>query len=262
MGVIIDYLIWYLINRIYELKIIRTASACIQITEALRQGLSQLLNREVYLIRNGFDPAHFSNRPRPQPSSEAFTLSFIGTLHSHTDTDVFFEGFSKFVTARNITSELCRIEFIGDTCGHKRIEKSFTGFPEMKKFIHYRQAVSQTEANDMMCRSHILLLFPLDMAGCCPAKTYEYLASGRPILVTPTGMHRGEIRKILERTHGGRIFGTPEAVAGWIAGKYDEFLKTGQVKSTTELTTLGDYNRKNQVQYLARILDATIAGAE
>jgi glycosyltransferase involved in cell wall biosynthesis len=262
LGVKKEYLIWYLINRIYELKIVRTASACIHITEALRQGLSQLLKRKVHLIRNGFDPEHFNTQPKPQPSSEAFTLSFIGTLHSHTDTDVFFEGFSKFIKERNISPDLCRIEFIGDTYGHKRIEKSFAGFPQMKKFVHYRQSVSQTEANAMMCRSHILLLFPLDMAGCCPAKTYEYLASGRPILVTPIGLHRGEIRKILERTRGGKIFGTPEEVAGWIAGKFDEFLKTGHVKSTTDLSTLGDYNRKNQVQYLARILDATIAGPE
>ena len=51
LGVKKEYLIWYLINRVYELKIIRSASACIQITEALRQGLSKLLKREVHLIR-------------------------------------------------------------------------------------------------------------------------------------------------------------------------------------------------------------------
>lgn len=253
-----EYVIWFLISRIYERIITRTASGFIHIAEPLRAGLQEMIHRPVHLIPNGFDPEKFRERLQYLPSKKVFTLSFVGTLHTNTKTDVFFEGFHKFVCEHHVSSEMCRIQFVGDILGHKAALQRYSGFHEISGFITFKPPVSQGEANEVMCRSHILLSFPLDMEGCFPAKTYEYLASGRPILVTPDGRYRGVIRHVLSQTGGGVILNSPEQIASWLGMKYQEFRSTGSVTSKTDHSSIWKYSREKQVQILAQVLENTI----
>ena len=257
-GIKKEYLIWILVNRIYERKLTRTAAAIIQNTETVQKGLMKMLGREVYLVRNGFDPDNFQGKNRFTPDKKIFTISFIGTLHSNTITDVFIEGFHRFVKENKITPETCKLELIGNTIGYRRIEKTYQNFFETNKFISYRPPVSQRKANEKMCRSHILLLFPFDMRGCIPAKTYEYLASGRPILVSPSGRYQVSVRKLIAKTRSGVILSSREEVAEWLKTKYEEFISTGCVRSFTNWSAVKKYSREYQVKKVAKILKRTI----
>lgn len=259
LGIRKEYVIWFFISRAYESRIAKSASGFIQIAEPLRNGLMKTIHREIHLIRNGFDPEKFERRSQYLPSKKIFTISFIGTLHTNTRTDMFFEGFHRFVRAHRISPSVCRVEFIGDTVGYRTIEQDYDGFGDIAEFITFYPSVSQEEANEMMCRSHLLLSFPLDMRGCCPAKTYEYLASRRPILVSPDGLHRGVIREILEKTKGGVILNSPEEIADWLGMKFREFQDTGHVKSSTDWSAVQEYSRERQVRVLAQILEEAVA---
>lgn len=257
-GIKKEYLIWFLLNRIYEQKLIKTAAAIIHITETLQKGLKKMLGSEVHLVRNGFDPDNFQKKKRFSPDKKIFTIAFIGTLHSNTTTDVLMGGFHRFVKESSITPATCKLELIGDTNGYKRIEKTYKKFFEINNFVSYRPPVSQKKANEKMCRSHVLLLFPFDMRGCVPAKTYEYLASERPILVTPAGKYQEEIRRVIAKTRSGIILNCRDEVADWLKTKYEEFISTGCVGSFTNWPEVKKYSREYQVQKVAKILKREI----
>jgi len=257
-GIKKEYFIWMLVNRIYERKLAKTATEIIQNTETAQKNLAKLLGRKVNLIRNGFDPDNFRDKNKATPDKKVFTISFIGTLHSNTITDVFIGGFHKFIKENKITPKTCKLELIGNTNGFKRIEKTYQNFSDIRKFVSYIPPVSQKRANEKMCRSHILLLFPFDMRGCIPAKTYEYLASGRPILVTPAGRYQDGIKKLIEKTKSGVVLNSQEEVTEWLKSKYEEFISTGFVKSYTLKSVVEKYSRKYQVKNLAEILKHTL----
>ena len=93
------------------------------------------------------------------------------------------------------------------------------------------------------------------MDGCTPAKTFEYLASGRPILVTPGGKHRGAIKDILKRAGAGLVVDSAEEVAQWLDIRYGEFQRTGEVSSAADSEYVTQYSRKEQTRRVAEILD-------
>lgn len=254
-----EYFIRMGVNRIWEKKIANTASAFIHISEPLQIGLIKTINRAVFHIPNGYDASNFKYASKYLPDKKKFTISFIGTLHNNTNTDVFMEGFYRFVRAKRISPKNCKIEFIGDTNGHKRIKFTYPNYKKIDKFFKFIPPVAQEEAIKRMCRSHILLSFPLNMEGCCPAKTYEYLASGRPILVSPDGKFLDVIRKILNQTNGGVILNSPEEIEKWIKIKFDEFSETGIVRSCTIQTAILEYSRENQVELLSQILNKVMS---
>lgn len=254
-----EYIIRSPINRFLERRITKSASALIHISEPLRHGLARMLNRHVYLIPNGYDPENFEKLRTCEPDGKVFTLSFIGTLHNNTTTAIFMEGFHRFVGDEKVSPTECRVEFIGDTKGHLRIAREYEKFSKIDSFFAFKPSMSQFDANEKMCRSHVLLSFPLDMEGCFPAKTFEYLASGRPVLVSPDGRYRGVIRDVLARTGGGVILNSPAEVAEWFSSKYKEFLRTGYVESDTDREAVREYSRERQVHFLAGILDKVSA---
>ena len=258
LGIHKEYFVRELANRIWEKRLTKTAAALIQISEPLQQDLAQSLNRKVYLIPNGYDPDNFRHADNPGPGRQKFTISFIGTLHNNTDTTAFMAAFERFVESENISSERCEVRFVGDPNGFQRVRQTYPNFASIERFFHFEPAVSQQEATQRMCRSHILLSFPLDMRGCCPAKTYEYLASGRPILVSPDGKYRDVIKKTLGHTNGGVVLNTPAEIKEWLQHKFNEFSNTGTVKSQTNRKAVQIYSRENQVRTLSQILSGAI----
>jgi glycosyltransferase involved in cell wall biosynthesis len=231
----------------------------IHINEPLAGGLSSLLSRKVRIIPNGYDPEQFDTYRGRVSKEPPFTISFVGTLHANTNPYVFLEGFRMFSSRRNLAPSDCRVSFTGD--GFWGVKEVYRRFDEIESFVSLDRAVPQNQAVERMCSAHVLLLFPLDMEGCTPAKTFEYLASGRPILVTPDGKHRGAIKDILNRTGAGLVVDSAEEIAQWLDVRYEEFQRTGEVASEADSKHVTLYSRKEQTRQVAEILDALSEGA-
>jgi glycosyltransferase involved in cell wall biosynthesis len=231
----------------------KSAGALIHNTKSHSHKLSEILNREVETIPNGYDPEQFDKYRGQMSGKSPFTLSFVGTLHTNTNPYVFLEGFYLFVTKTGLGPDDCNVTFTGS--GFWEVENRYARFASIRPFVTLEPAVAQEEAVRRMCSADILLSFPLDMEGCIPAKTYEYVASGRPILLSPGGEHRGAIKDVLDRTRSGVVLDSPEEIAQWLEKRYEEFLKTGMVPSQTDLYAATVYSRQKQASKLAEILD-------
>lgn len=252
--------IWFIFSRIYERKIVRSASAIIHIEENYSKQLERILKKRVYYIPNGFDPWKFKKFYQIKSDSSIFRLSCIGTKHPAENPTIFLEGFHIFVNENKISPEKCKIEFIGH--GHENIKKEFAAFHKIEKYINFKPPISQDKAIKIMHRSHILLLFSSNIEGVCSAKMFDYLASKRKILVTPNGKHISLIKKILCKTDGGLVLNNSEQIANWLKERYDEFVKTKQIKSNTKWSEVKKYSRKKQVKKLSKILENAISKRE
>lgn len=256
LGLKKEYAVVIMRNRPTEKRLMKRASALVHISEPLQKGLSKYLNRDVALIPNGYDPELVSSFESCKPRGSVFTISFVGTLHTNTNPQVFLEGFRRFVEKLNLSPETCRLSFTGS--GFWFLEEEYELFDKIRPFIQLEREVSHEEALKRMHEAHVLLSFPLDMEGCFPAKTYEYFASGRPILVSPDGKYRGTVRGILEMTKAGIVLNSPEEIANWLAIKYKEFQKTGGVHSDTDMKAVKEFSRDKQTEKLAHILNEIV----
>ena len=135
LGIQKEYILRRFINRIWERKIIRSASEIIHISQPLQATLGNMIKRNVHHIPNGFDPENFENNHTYIPDDKVFTISFIGTLHNNTNTDVFIGGLHQFIRENEIGPQGCKIEFIGDLPGFEIITKSYPEFFQISKFF-------------------------------------------------------------------------------------------------------------------------------
>ncbi|MBN1273259.1 MAG: hypothetical protein JXB26_13410 [Candidatus Aminicenantes bacterium] len=253
LGIKKEYAVVFMRNRLLEKRIMKQASSLIHISEPLQKGLRKYLNLDVHLIPNGYDPDLFAGFRSCKPGRSVFFISFVGTLHTNTNPYVFLEGFRYFVEQFSLSPETCRLSFTGSGFWH--LEKEYRFFGDIRPLVNFEGNLSHEEALKRMHKAHVLLSFPLDMDGCIPAKTYEYIASGRPILVSPDGKYRGAIRNLLEMTKAGIILNSPKEISSWLGIKYREFQKTGEVRSCAGMKAVDKFSREKQTEKLASILN-------
>jgi glycosyltransferase involved in cell wall biosynthesis len=170
---------------IFERWIVNHANAVVFVTEANRADFAghygETLARRFYVVPNGCDLADF-NGLVPGPPSERFVLLHAGSLYGARDPSPLFRAVAAAVANGTIDAREFRIRLIGrigvpglDLGGLVRnlgIETLVEVVPHMP-----RRMVLQ----EMLNASALLVVQPITRVSV-PAKLYEYLAAGRPIL--------------------------------------------------------------------------------
>ncbi len=169
---------------------------------------SELASKSV-VIPNGWDPAAVGSPPSQKTSREssaALTITFAGSVGSHTPIDGFLDSFGRLISRRRARGlpEL-KLQFIGRR--DARAEKALTQFGEQASIVLHGH-ISQQEAVAAMRASDMLLIINTEnLARYIPGKLYDYLASGTPILSFGKG---GEIERILGVTGAGVVISEKE----------------------------------------------------
>lgn len=154
------------------------------------------------VIENGYDEESFAGVPRDPASGRslnvgAFTLLHSGVVYpSERDPTQFFVAIRQLVESGRIRGgELvvrfrasCHDEFLRNLARQHRVE----AFIELLPPLPYRVALEE-----MSCADALLVLQAADCNEQVPAKLYEYLRAGRPIvaLTDPGGDTAGILRK-------------------------------------------------------------------
>ena len=249
---------WFIhdsISRIVEKRICGTCACCLHASEIWADQLAALLGKKVFSLPNGYDADDFSPVAGVKPDSARLSLAYVGTLHFPQRLDPFLEGFGRFVRSSDVSSQECRLNFIG-TGEIAWVRKKY---PLLAGYIHYLPYLSKADAIRHMAESHILLLFLNDDTGWYPTKAFEYLAAGNAILASPD--NGGVIQEMLERTAAGTVAKGPEPIAQWLGEKMAEFRQNGQLKTSSRRFGVEDYERSNMARRLASILDDICPGS-
>jgi len=199
-------------------------------------------------IPNGFDPADYAGLERePAPDPEGrLRLTYAGTVFAARPLGDLWAGFARLTPAQRARFA---VTVMGRVLPGEVADPGLEGLAvEALAFAAHQEALSRMAAAD------VLVLTVADLPGLAsmvPAKLYEYLALGRPILaIAPWG----EAARLIAATASGTVVppGQPEALARVLAGWLERPPRPGGPPPPV-------FQRRRLSALLARTLDQAIA---
>ena len=153
-------------------------------------------------ITNGFDQHDFEGIIQPDNEKKGkFTMSYTGGFYAEYSPEFFFSALQELFRSRPTVRQQMKIIFAG-----RFLEgDSLIGKYKLNKIVELREHVPHHESIRLMLSSHVLLLFLPNRersSNWVPGKTYEYMASGKPILaITPSG----NLKELIEKSKTGFV---------------------------------------------------------
>lgn len=194
-------------DRAWERRCLRSADAVFFTTQSqLQHQIStfpELDPRKAHVVSNGWDPDEFLPRrdervPIVGDTGSTLRIAYVGSLAGQTPPDDFLESLQRLLTDEPEWASRIRVRFIGRR--GPRAEEAIRAFAfpavlEVIDQIGKREAVAQMQESDAL-----LLLARPGLERYLPAKTFEYLATRRPILVFGS---RGEPSTLVQELGAG-----------------------------------------------------------
>jgi glycosyltransferase involved in cell wall biosynthesis len=251
-------------------------------SKALKDTFPSLRRKEVITITNGFDDEDFAGLITPRRDNK-FRIVHSGYLHtdsglqlqkrryyrllggmepgvdistrSHT---VLLEAIARWRSERPEVGQHVELVFAGQTSKEDRAFANRCGVASLVQFTGY---VSHQESIQLV-RTADLLFLPMHnlpvgkRSRIVPGKTYEYMASGRPILAA---VPDGDARDYL-RSSGTALICRPDDVSGMIRVLDSAYTawKSGKNVATRENDSIAQFERRNLTHALARAFESVI----
>lgn len=242
-----------------EPLVFQHATRCVFTTEraaALYRSRYPAAADRCMVIENGYDEEAFVDNP---PCREGVADDEILILHSgiiypkDRNPDHFFEGLARVLRQPGLAGRRVRVRFRAPVHGDEVValakRHGLSDIVEIAPPIPYRRAIAEMMAADL------LLVFQGSQFNTqIPAKIYEYLRTGRPVvgLVDKTGDTAGQLRRfegvaLADIADASDI----ESVLGhWFAHPHAD-----GASQAFNRTAIQAYSRKAQALVLARTLD-------
>jgi glycosyltransferase involved in cell wall biosynthesis len=237
-----------------ERNILRSATAVTTATEAFR---SELLSRFAFLdpsivhaVPNGYDPDDFPT-PLPEPRTDRFVLSYVGTVFRLTSARGLLEGVRLLNAREPALGALLHVRFIG-----RIVETEAAHFEGMEAlgvervgYLEHRQALAE------LAQSHAVLCLLDDCPGASriyPAKIFEIMHLGRPCLaLTP----EGALADLVRRHTLGEVVSPrdPEAICAALARGLRLFRDRGVAPASARAVGTDAFHRRHLAGEFARI---------
>lgn len=195
------------------------------------------------VVYNGFDESDLG-QTGDAFVSDKFTLTYLGVLFKVRNPECLWQALGELVTEDTRFAEKLQVKLIGQV--DKEVTQTITR-NGLKDHVVLSPYIPHNQVADALQQSSVLLL-PLmsndesDTLGLIPAKVFEYMASGRPILcIGPTN---GDTAKILDETQAGVTIGfeDKEKMKETIKSLYLKHQGNGLPDNDT--VSIGKYSRR------------------
>jgi len=235
-------------------RMLRHAACVITTNDFFRSALlrehSFLAPEHVHVVHNGFDSSDFSTVSCAQ-SGKTFSIAYVGTFYLQRNPQNFLRAVSLFMRDKNLSSHDVEVRFVGDT-------ENASGSPVramieqngLEDVVNITGKVCYARALEIMCESSVLLLLAPNQPFQIPAKTYEYMAAGRPILA----LAQPGATASLIGSMGCGLTVDPDDVEGIrkaLLLLHDDHLN----RALKYVCDAGVFERRNQASLLANILE-------
>jgi hypothetical protein len=199
------------IDRMVEKAIFRNADALIANTDAVAElwrGKYQEHATKIHVICNGFDP-HDTMCPSPIPQQTRRVLRHVGSIFGDRYPEMLLASLNRLIASGKCDPGALCLDLVGPLDSPERAATSESWFQCNPN------AVSKSEANRLIMEADYLLLLDVTKGNVglqVPAKTFDYIRIGRPILACT--LRSSPVDRILTRS------GVP--YMGLYAGDSDE----------------------------------------
>lgn len=168
-------------NRRLQRAVLKQADAVLAVSQGIADQLKDSVagSEKIHLIPNGFDPEDF---PSSQVVDPFFTFCHCGSITRFSDPLVVLQALDRIRCKEPAVYERIRLLFVGlDATGKLNQQVADLGLADHVCHCGY---TSHRQALQRLMNSQALLLVArgADNAHFIPGKTWEYLASGKPIL--------------------------------------------------------------------------------
>lgn len=245
-----------------EKAVVTRAQSVICVTEqhsgAMRDRYPQLPAEKFVTIPNGYDETEWVelDYERPEPvTSDKFVISYTGRLYSNRNPDPVFRAMRRLIDQGLLDIKRVRIDFIGwyepEQQAKMRVTASHFGLDHC---LHIEGPFSKVETFRRMRRSDLLLLFAEGLSMQIPAKTYEYLRVGRPILALTS--RDGATSDLLSKTGGAWVVdpGDDTAIGNALSEAYNAWGRRENPRSP-DPAAVSEFDRARLTGLFAAILD-------
>lgn len=247
------------INRLLEKFVLKYADRIIGMCEHLTTSLFKKsgnieLRGKFQTIMNGYDAEDFSDLMNVTPHPR-FTITHCGSISRVSDPEPFLKALQRLFHKDPELTKKIQMQFIGMDI-FNRLDELVSGL-KLTPYIKPIQYLPHREAIKEVMRSHLLLLtiFKKTDEEIITGKFFEYLASGKPILLISSG---GEVAGIVQKLKRGavvyndNIMGIEQAILSY----FNKFEK-GEL-SFDQALSVSQFDRKNLTRRLAGIFNETI----
>jgi glycosyltransferase involved in cell wall biosynthesis len=202
-------------DRVWEARCLRRADLVVFTTRSqLEHNVARFPcghGNRCRVVPNGWEPDDFivtEQGSEPDSNDGRALISFVGSLGDHTLPGAFLETLEETLEANLALTKSLRLRFVG--MKNKRAREQLAAFRH-QVLIDQIEHMRKPDANGLMMRSDALLLFNTPAFDrYFPGKLYDYLASGRPILVYGEG---GEIGRVVTELDAGIVIPESDPLA-------------------------------------------------
>ncbi|MBL7946085.1 MAG: glycosyltransferase [Flavobacteriales bacterium] len=226
-----------------EREVLTGADSVITVSWRWAEELKALGAKQVEVITNGFDPADL---PSPPAEVDAeWSLVHVGSISATRDVPELWRALAERISSDDEFRSRFKLRLIGGvdhTVQHSIKAAGLSSYTERYTHLPHHEALRQ------MQRARVLLLPVNDtpnVGGFLPAKVFEYLSTGRPILsIAPLD---AEIGRVLSAPHV-------------IVPRRDEHAMKEAVNAlfahtSGANTALASYDRRNLTRRLVTLLE-------
>jgi glycosyltransferase involved in cell wall biosynthesis len=185
------------INHTLEKRVLIKADKVIGVSRGLVENFKEQVPQQkdkFAVITNGFDFEDISST-EDYPPNEKFTVTFCGAITSISPITGFLESLGKLIKTHQDLRKDMSVKFVGVDLEGKAKETvrklELQGIVTFTGYVSHRRALSEILRAD-------LLLYPIApwaTRDFIPGKTFEYLASGKPVLAIGAEIEGTEILK-------------------------------------------------------------------
>ena len=245
------------LDRLCERRFINRARHVLFTTEGWIPRYQELYphvpSEKLHFVPHGYDSEDFEDL-RPRKDSNRLTISHVGSVHYKSRPDVFLTAVRQLLHRRPELKQQLKIQFIG-TGG--TIVQEWVDKLDLHQVVELVPYLDHGKCLQHLVDSHLLLMLnpspANELLAVIPGKTYEYLASGVPILaLTP----EGSMADLIRDNSAGTVVAM-EDVAGIeraLESYYDSFI-AGRMPQGASPESVLPFQRREATRKLAALLD-------
>ena len=174
-----------------ERRVVKGADRIIFVSQANRDEFATHYGPEVaskfHVVPNGCDPREFTDLVRKNQPSDPFVLLHAGSLYAGRTPTQLFGAIARGIRQGLIDRQRFRARFIGAFALPTAEVYQEVRRLDLEDVVAFLPRVPRSESLQAMVDASALLLLQPNHAVAVPAKLYEYLAAGRPILAIASG---------------------------------------------------------------------------
>jgi glycosyltransferase involved in cell wall biosynthesis len=249
----------YIINRFLEKLVLKKADViigmCNHLTGVL-QKKSGTNKRKFKTVMNGYDRDDFIGALNT-PVNKKFTISHCGSISKVSNPEPFIAALKLLLNEFQELKEQIRIQFIGiDIYGQLRqLVKKY----QLTEYISPIQYLPHHEALKKVMTSHLLLITIIKKTEeeIITGKIFEYLGSGKPILLVST---KGYVANAVQSLQRGIVVNNQDVngIKNAILYYYNQFRKG--CLSVHDPLSVPEFDRENLTRELASIFNMLLKG--